>query len=75
MCVKVHSTYTEIFKSVLNKHAPPKTKLIGGSLGLFMPKQYSKTAMKKYRLRNSFLKRLSRQSSRTMKEWKVFQNI
>ena len=47
---------TEIFSSILNKHAPIKSKQIRGNQAPFMNKSLSKIIMQKSKVRNKYLK-------------------
>ena len=41
----MYSTFTDVFRWVLHRHAPLKRKMIRGNQGLFMTKQLSKAIM------------------------------
>ena len=41
----VHSTFSNVFRSVLHRHAPLKRKMIRGNQGPFITKQLSKAIM------------------------------
>ena len=57
-----YSKLTEILSEVLEKHAPNKTKPIRSNQALFMNKNLSKVIMTKSRIRNKYLKWLSREN-------------
>ena len=61
---------TEIFSSILNKHAPIKSKLIRGNQAPFMNKSPSKIIMQKSKVRNNYLKWPSRENFLNYKEVK-----
>ena len=47
-----HSTFSDAFRSELDRHAPLKRKMIRENQGLFMTKQLSKAIMNRSKLRN-----------------------
>ena len=53
---------TEIFSSILNKHALIKSKQIRGNQASFMNKSLSKIIMQKSKVRNKYLKWPSREN-------------
>ena len=61
---------TEIFSSILDKHAPIKSKQIRGNQAPFMNKSVSKIIMQKFKVRNKYLKWSSRENFLTYKKVK-----
>ena len=57
----MHSTFSDIFRSVLDRHAPLKRKIIRGNQGQIMTKQLSKAIMNRSKLRNRYIKWSSRE--------------
>ena len=47
-----YSTFSDAFRSELDRHAPLKRKMIRENQGLFMTKQLSKAIMNRSKLRN-----------------------
>ena len=45
-------TFSDVFRSELDRHAPLKRKMIRGNQGPFMTKQLSKAIMNRSKLRN-----------------------
>ena len=64
------STFTEVFRSVLDKHAPLKTKKVRGNQGPFMTKELSKAIMTRSRITNNYPKWPSRENFLAMKRAK-----
>ena len=58
----MYSTFCDVFRSVLNRHAPLERKIIRGNQGPFMTKQLSKTIMNRSKLRNGYIKWPSREN-------------
>ena len=52
----MYSTFSDVFRSVLDRHAPLKRKMIRGNQGPFMTKQLSKATMNRSKLRNIYIK-------------------
>ena len=52
--------FLDIFKEILNKHAPMKQKYLRANQGRFMTKNLHKAMIKRSRLRNKFLKCLEK---------------
>ena len=52
----MYSTFSDVFRSVLDRHTPLKKKMIRGNQGPFMTKQLSKTIMNRSKLRNRNIK-------------------
>ena len=61
---------TEIFSSILDKHAPVKSKTIRRNQALFMSKYLNKIIMQKCKVRNKYLKWLSSANFVTYKKGK-----
>ena len=53
---------SEIFSEVLNYHAPLKQKSVRGNHAPFMTRELSKTIMNKSKVKNSYVKGLSRKN-------------
>ena len=66
------SAFTNVFRYVLDKHAPLKTKTIGGSYAQFMTKNLSKAIMNRSRLRSEYLKWPSGENFLEYKGQKIF---
>ena len=66
---------TNIFKELLDKHAPIKTKTVRGNHAPFMNKKLSKAIMNKARERNRYLKHKSRENFLAYKKAKNFCNL
>ena len=62
--------YTTFFKSILDRHAPIKTKIIRGNNKRFMNKELSKALKDKSRIKNKFNKWRSRENYRELQEIK-----
>ena len=58
----IYSTFSDIFRSVLHRHAPLKWKMIRGNQGLFITKQLSKAIMNRCKVRNRYIKWTSREN-------------
>ena len=50
------TTFTDVFNSVIDKHAPLKTNIVRGSQAPFMTKALSKAIMTRSRLRSKYNK-------------------
>ena len=61
---------TEVLSTILDNHAPMKTKKVRGNQAPFMNRQLSKIIMDKSRLRNKYLKWPSRENFLTYKKVK-----
>ena len=71
---EMYSTFTKVFRLVLDKHAPLKVKKVRGNQGPFMTKELSKTIMNKFKIRNKYKKWPSRENFQALKETKKFCN-
>ena len=69
---KMYSTFTKVFRLVLDKYAPPKVIKIRGNQDSFMTKELSKAIMNKYKIRNKYRKWPSRENVLSLKEAKGF---
>ena len=58
----MYSTFSDVFISVLDRHAPLKRKMIRGNQGPFMTKQLSKATMNRSKLRHRHIKWPSREN-------------
>ena len=58
----MYSTFSDVFRSVLDRHASLKRKMIRGNQGPFMTKQLSKAIMNRSKLRNGYNKWPSREN-------------
>ena len=58
----MYSTFSNVFRSVVDKHAPLKRKIIRGNQAPFMTKQLSKDMMNRSKLRNRYIKWPSREN-------------
>ena len=70
----MYSTFTKVFRLVLDKHAPLKVKKVRGNQGPFMTKELSKAIMNKSKIRNKYQKWPSRENFLALKEAKKFCN-
>ena len=52
----MYSTFSDIFRSVLDRYAPLKWKMITGNQGPFMTKQLNKAIINRCKLRNRYIK-------------------
>ena len=50
-----YSTFSDVFRSVLDRHVPLIRKMIRGNQGSFMTKQLSKAIMNTSKLRNRYI--------------------
>ena len=57
-----YSTFSDIFRSMLDRHAPLKWKMIRRNQGPFTTKLLSKAIMNRYKLRNRYIKWPSREN-------------
>ena len=71
---KMYSTFTKVFKLVLDKHAPLKVKKVKGHQGPSMTKGLKKAIMNKSKIKNKYQKWLSRENFLALKEVKKFCN-
>ena len=69
---KMYSTFTNVFRLVLDKYAPPKVIKVRGNQGPFMTKELSKAIMNKSKIRNKYRKWPSRENVLSLKEAKGF---
>ena len=53
---KLHDPFSDIFRTILDHHAPLKTKIIRGNRAKFMTKELSKSIMSRSRIKNRYLK-------------------
>ena len=67
----MHSTFLDVFKSVLDRHAPLKRKMIRGNQGPFLTKQLTKAIMDRSKLRNRYIKLTSRENFMDYKKQKT----
>ena len=56
------TTFTDVFRSVIDEHEPLKTKIIRGSQAPFMTEAFSKAIMTRSRLRSKYNKWQSREN-------------
>ena len=68
----MYSTFTKVFRLVLDKYAPPKVIKVRGNQGPFMTKELSKAIMNKSKIRNKYRKWPSRENVLSLKEAKGF---
>ena len=66
----MYSTFTKVFKLVLDKHAPLKVKKVKGHQGPSMTKGLKKAIMNKSKIKNKYQKWLSRENFLALKEVK-----
>ena len=59
---ETYSTFTKVFRLLLDKHAPLKVKKVRGNQGPFMTKQLSKAIMNKSNTRNKYREWPSREN-------------
>ena len=71
---EMYSTFTKLFRLVLDKRAPLKVKKVRGSQGPFMTKGLGKTIMNKSKIRNKHKKWPPRENVFALKEAKKFYN-
>ena len=69
---KMYSTFTKVFRLVLDKYAPPKVIKIRGNQDSFMTKELSKAIMNRHKIRNKYRKWPSRENVLSLKEAKGF---
>ena len=58
----MYSTFSDVFRSVLDGDSPLKRKMIKGNQGPFMTKQLSKAVVNRSKLRNRYIKWPSREN-------------
>ena len=58
----MYSTFSDIFRLVLDRHVPLKWKVIRKTQGSFMTKDLSKAIMNRCKLRNRYIKWPSREN-------------
>ena len=58
----IYSTFSDVFRSVLDGDASLKRKMIKGNQGPFMTKQLSKAIVNRSKLRNRYIKWPSREN-------------
>ena len=51
---EMYSTFTKVFRLVLDKHAPLKVRKVRGNQDPFIAKQFSKAIMNKSKIRNKY---------------------
>ena len=68
------TTFTDVFRSVIDKHAPLKTKIIRGNQAPFMTKALSKAIMTRLRLRSKYNKWQSRENFLAFRKAKNYCN-
>ena len=66
----MYSTFSDVFISILDRHAPLKRKMIRGNQVSFMTKQLSKAIKNRSKLRNRYIKWPSRQNFLNYKKTK-----
>ena len=71
---EMYSTFTEVFRLVLHKHAPLKVKKVRGNQHPFMTKELSKAIMNKSKIRQKYRKWPSRENFLALTEAKTFCN-
>ena len=71
---EMYSTFTKLFKLVLDKHANLKVKKVRESQGPFMTKELCKTIMNKSKTRNKYQKCPPRENFLALKKAKMFYN-
>ena len=71
---KQHDLFSDIFRTILDHHAPLKTKSIRGNQAKFMTKELSKSIMNKSRFKNRYLKWPSRENFLAYKKAKSLCN-
>ena len=71
---KMYSTFTKVFRLVLDKNAPVKVKKVTGNRGPFMTKKLSKVTRNKSKIKNKYQKWPSRENVLALKEAKKFCN-
>ena len=69
---ETYSTFTKVFRLLLDKHAPLKVKKVRGDQGPFMTKQLSKAIMNKSNTRNKYQEWPSRENIWPWKKQKSF---
>ena len=69
---ETYSTFTKVFRLLLDKHAPLKVKKVRGNQGPFMTKQLSKAIMNKSNTRNKYQEWPSRENFWPWKKQKSF---
>ena len=68
------STFTKVFRLVLDKHEPLKVKKVKGNQGPFMTKELSKAIMNKSKIKNKYQKWPSTENFLALKEAKKLCN-
>ena len=68
----MYSTFTKLFRLVLDKHVRLKIKKVSGNQGPFMTKALSKAVMNKSKIRNKHQKCSSRENFLALKEARTF---
>ena len=68
----MYSTFTKLFRLVLDKHVRLKIKKLSGNQGPFMTKELSKAVMNKSKIRNKHQKCSSRETFLALKEARKF---
>ena len=67
----MYSTSSDVFRSVLDRYAPLKRKIVRGNQRPFMKKQLSKAIMNRSKLRNIHIKWPPEKTSWTIKKQKT----
>ena len=71
---EMYSTFTKVFRLVLDEHAPLKVKKVRGNQGPVMTKELSKAIMNNSKIRKKYQKWPSRENFLALKETKKFCN-
>ena len=58
----MYATFTEVFRSVLDRSAPIKSKIVRGNQGPFMTKELSKEIMRRSKTKDKYTKWPSREN-------------
>ena len=72
--IEMYSSFTKVYRKVLDKHAPLKVKKIRGNQALFMIKELSKVIMHKSKLKNKYQKWPSRENFLALQKSKNYCN-
>ena len=70
----MYSTFTKVFRLVLDKHPRLKVQKVRGNQGPFLTKEISKVVMNKSKIRNKYQKCPSRENFLALKKVKKFCN-
>ena len=71
---KLHDPFSDIFRTILDHHAPLKTKIIRGNQTKFMTKELSTSIMNRSKFKNRYLKWPLRENFLVYKKAKNFSN-